>query len=92
MQNSIKIFVLFVRSEKKSGGKIISLASANEQSIIKLKKAAEKRKNLGEIDAIFDRIDTYLQNDSTIEVKWHTVNCYGPFTQEDKIKKTSIKK
>ena len=86
-----KDFCFICQKRKKSGGKIISLASANEQSIIKLKKAAEKRKNLGEIDAIFDRIDTYLQNDSTIEVKWHTVNCYGPFTQEDKIKRLALK-
>ena len=86
-----KDFCFICQKRKKSGGKIISLASANEQSIIKLKKAAEKRKNLGEIGDIFDRIDTYLQNDSTIEVKWHTVNCYGPFTQEDKIKRLALK-
>ena len=75
---------------KKSGGKQISLALANEESIMKLKIAAEKRKNLGEINDIFDRIDNYLQNDSTIKVKWHTVLCYGPFTQEDKIQRLSV--
>ena len=78
------------QKRKRSGGKEISLALANEESIMKLKIAAEKRKNLGEINDIFDRIDIYLQNDSTIKVKWHTVLCYGPFTQEDKIQRLSV--
>ena len=78
------------QKRKRSGGKEISLALANEDSIMKLKIAAEKRKNLGEINDIFDRIDIYLQNDSTIKVKWHTVLCYGPFTQEDKIQRLSV--
>ena len=78
------------QKRRRNGGKQASLATANENSIDKLIKAAEQRKNLGEINDIFDRIDTYLKNGSTITVKWHTIHCYGPFTQSEKIQRLAV--
>ena len=55
-------------------------------SFEKLKIAAEKRKNLGEINIIFDRIDLCLQNGSTSNIVWHK-DCFGNFKKEQHIKR-----
>ena len=78
------------QKRKKSGGKEIPLSTANEESILKLIDAAEQRKKLGENIDIFDRIETYLQNKSTIKIKWHKSRCYGPFTRDDNIQKLTV--
>ena len=68
-----------------------TLVNAKDNSILKLKEAAEKRKALGEVNDIFERIDTYLLNETASNIKWHK-DCYGNFTKAIHVQRLETKK
>ena len=68
-----------------------TLVNAMDNSILKLKEAAEKRKALGEVNDIFERIDTYLLNETASNIKWHK-DCYGNFTKAIHVQRLETKK
>ena len=78
---------MYVKREKNPE----TLVNAKDNSILKLKEAAEKRKALGEVNDIFERIDTYLLNETASNIKWHK-DCYGNFTKAHHIDRLEAKR
>ena len=76
----------FICQEKRSD----KLSIATSAGIDAIKDAAKLRKELGQLNDIIERVDTYLQNVPTITIRWHKV-CYSNFKNKKHIDRLKSK-